>query len=169
MQLADVALSARATGESFVLDGVKSVVPDGDQAELLFVSARTTGGRMSRRRVALSRRRQGQGLTRRAYALADGTPGAEIRLDDVVVPADALVGGAGKGLALIEHVTQEAIAALCAEAVGVMSAMGDMTVAYLKTRKQFGRPIGAFRRCSIAPPICSSRSSRRAAWRSTRP
>ena len=45
---------------------------------------------------------------------------------------------------LIERVTQEAIAALCAEAVGVMSAMGDMTVTYLKTRKQFGRPIGAF-------------------------
>ena len=144
-ELADVALSARATGESFVLDGVKSVVPDGDQAELLFVSARTAGGRHERDGISLFRvDAKAKGVTRRAYALADGTPGAEIRLDNVVVPADALVGGAGKGLALIEHVTQEAIAALCAEAVGVMSAMGDMTVAYLKTRKQFGRPIGAF-------------------------
>jgi alkylation response protein AidB-like acyl-CoA dehydrogenase len=140
-----VALSARKTGEGFVLDGVKSVVPHGDQAELLFVSARTAGERYAREGISLFRvDAKAKGVTRRAYPLADGTPGAEIRLDNVVVPADALVGEAGKGLVLIERVTQEAIAALCAEAVGVMSAMGDMTVTYLKTRKQFGRPIGAF-------------------------
>jgi pimeloyl-CoA dehydrogenase small subunit len=144
-ELADVALSARKTGEGFVLDGVKSVVPHGDQAELLFVSARTAGERYAREGISLFRvDAKAKGVTRRAYPLADGTPGAEIRLDNVVVPADALVGEAGKGLVLIERVTQEAIAALCAEAVGVMSAMGDMTVTYLKTRKQFGRPIGAF-------------------------
>ena len=140
-----MALSARKTGEGFVLDGVKSVVPHGDQAELLFVSARTAGERYARDGISLFRvDAKAKGVTRRAYPLADGTPGAEIRLDNVVVPADALVGEAGKGLVLIERVTQEAIAALCAEAVGVMSAMGDMTVTYLKTRKQFGRPIGAF-------------------------
>ncbi len=144
-ELADVALSARRTGESFVLDGVKSVVPHGDQAEMLFVSARTTGGRHEREGISLFRVDAGtKGVTRRAYPLADGTPGAEIRLDNVVVPAEALVGEAGKGLELLERVSDEAIAALCAEAVGVMSAMCDMTLTYLKTRKQFGRPIGAF-------------------------
>ncbi|MBW0003761.1 MAG: acyl-CoA dehydrogenase family protein [Hyphomicrobiales bacterium] len=144
-ELADVTLSARKTSGGFVLDGVKSVVPHGDQAELLFVSARSAGGRHERDGVSLFRvDADSKGVMRRAYEFADGTPGAQIRLDNVVVPADALVGEAGKGLALIERVTDEAIAALCAEAVGVMSAMGEMTVAYLKTRKQFGRPIGAF-------------------------
>ncbi|MBV9112559.1 MAG: acyl-CoA dehydrogenase family protein [Hyphomicrobiales bacterium] len=144
-ELADVALSARKTTEGFVLDGVKSVVPHGDEAELLFVSARTGGERHARDGISLFRiDAKAKGVTRRAYGLADGTPGAEVRLDNVVVSADMLVGEVGKALPLIERVTDEAIAALCAEAVGVMSVMCDMTVSYLKTRKQFGRPIGAF-------------------------
>ncbi|MBV9588313.1 MAG: acyl-CoA dehydrogenase family protein [Hyphomicrobiales bacterium] len=143
--LADVALSARKTNEGFVLDGVKSVVPHGDRADLLFVSARSTGERHEREGISLFCVDAGaKGVTRRAYGLADGTPGAEIRLDNVVVPAGAVVGEPGRALPLIEHVTDEAIAALCAEAVGVMNEMCDMTVSYLKTRKQFGRPIGAF-------------------------
>jgi pimeloyl-CoA dehydrogenase small subunit len=143
--LSDVALTARQTGEGFVLDGVKSVVPHGDKAELLFVSARTAGERHDRDGVSLFLvEGQAKGVSRRAYALADGTPGAEIRLDNVAVPAAAMIGEAGRAMPLIERVADEAIAALCAEAVGVMSAMCDMTVAYLKTRKQFGRPIGAF-------------------------
>ena len=144
-ELADVALSARKTNDGFVLDGVKSVVPHGDQADLLFVSARTGGERHARDGISLFRiDAKAKGVTRRAYGLADGTPGAEVRLDNVVVSADMLVGEVGKALPLIERVTDEAIAALCAEAVGVMSVMCDMTVSYLKTRKQFGRPIGAF-------------------------
>ena len=143
--LSDVALTARKTGEGFVLDGVKSVVPHGDKAELLFVSARTAGERHDRDGVSLFLvEGQAKGVSRRAYALADGTPGAEIRLDNVAVPAAAMIGEVGRAMPLIERVADEAIAALCAEAVGVMSAMCDMTVAYLKTRKQFGRPIGAF-------------------------
>ena len=143
--LSDVALTARKTGEGFVLDGVKSVVPHGDKAELLFVSARTAGERHDRDGVSLFLvEGQAKGVSRRAYALADGTPGAEIRLDNVAVPAAAMIGEVGHAMPLIERVADEAIAALCAEAVGVMSAMCDMTVAYLKTRKQFGRPIGAF-------------------------
>jgi pimeloyl-CoA dehydrogenase small subunit len=143
--LSDVALTARKTGEGFVLDGVKSVVPHGDKAELLFVSARTAGKRHDRDGVSLFLvEGQAKGVSRRAYALADGTPGAEIRLDNVAVPAAAIIGEVGRAMPLIERVADEAIAALCAEAVGVMSAMCDMTVAYLKTRKQFGRPIGAF-------------------------
>jgi pimeloyl-CoA dehydrogenase small subunit len=143
--LSDVALTARQTGEGFVLDGVKSVVPHGDKAELLFVSARTAGERHDRDGVSLFLvEGQAKGVSRRAYALADGTPGAEIRLDNVAVPAAAMIGEVGRAMPLIERVADEAIAALCAEAVGVMSAMCDMTVAYLKTRKQFGRPIGAF-------------------------
>jgi pimeloyl-CoA dehydrogenase small subunit len=144
-ELNDVTLSARKVGEGFLLDGVKSIVPHGDAAELLLVSARTAGGRHDREGVSLFLvDGHAKGVTRRAYALADGTPGAEVRLDNVQVSAAALIGEMGKSMLLIERVADEAIAALCAEAVGVMSAMCDMTVGYLKTRKQFGRPIGSF-------------------------
>jgi alkylation response protein AidB-like acyl-CoA dehydrogenase len=143
--LTDVALSARPDGDGFRLDGVKSVVPHGDTADLVFVSARTEGTRHDREGLSLFRvDGKAQGLSRRAFTLADGSQGAEIRLDDVHLPASALVGAAGKAAPLIERVADEAIAALCAEAVGVMSAICDMTLAYLKTRKQFGRPIGSF-------------------------
>jgi pimeloyl-CoA dehydrogenase small subunit len=143
--LMDVSVSARRSADGFVLDGVKSVVPHGDQADILFVTARSAGARHDREGLSLLQvGGKAEGVTRRAYALADGTPGAEIRFDNVAVPASALIGAAGAAAPLIERVADEAIAALCAEAVGVMDAMCDMTVAYLKTRKQFGRPIGAF-------------------------
>jgi alkylation response protein AidB-like acyl-CoA dehydrogenase len=143
--LADVALSARKTGELYRLDGVKSLVPHGDKADLFFVTARTEGGRHQREGLSLFLvDGKAKGLTRRPFALADGTQGAEIRFDDVTLPVSALIGEPGKASPLVERVADEAIAALCAEAVGVMSAICDMTLAYLKTRKQFGRPIGSF-------------------------
>jgi pimeloyl-CoA dehydrogenase small subunit len=143
--LIDVSVSARKVGGGYVLDGVKSVVPHGDSAENLFVSARTRGARQAREGVSLFLLdAKTTGITRRAYTLTDGTPGAEIRFDQVAVPSTALIGAEGGAAPLIERVADEAIAALCAEAVGVMTAICDMTVAYLKTRKQFGRPIGSF-------------------------
>ena len=60
------------------------------------------------------------------------------------VPAEALIGAEGEGLALIELVTDEAIAALCAEACGAMKVAHAMTVEYSRQRKQFGVPIGSF-------------------------
>jgi alkylation response protein AidB-like acyl-CoA dehydrogenase len=69
---------------------------------------------------------------------------AEVTLTDVRVASEDVIGdpeGAGD---IIERVVQEAIAALCAEAVGAMAEATDITVDYLKTRKQFGVPIGSF-------------------------
>ena len=74
--------------------------------------------------------------------MEDGQRGAEITLTNVRVSADHLVSG--NALPIIEHVIDEAIAAMCAEAVGAMQSMQDLTLEYLKTRKQFGRPIGSF-------------------------
>jgi pimeloyl-CoA dehydrogenase small subunit len=143
--LIDVSVAARRRGGHLVLDGVKSVVPHGDSADMLFVSARTSGTRHTREGVSLFLiDANAKGITRRAFTLADGTPGAEIRFDEVTAPASSLIGKEGEAASLIERAADEAIAALCAEAVGVMSAICDMTVAYLKTRKQFGRPIGSF-------------------------
>jgi pimeloyl-CoA dehydrogenase small subunit len=143
--LADVALAARKSGDFYRLDGVKSVVPHGDTADAFFVSARTEGERHQRDGVSLFLvDGKAEGLTRRPFALADGGQGAEIRFDNVGLATSAAIGAAGRASPLIERVVEEAIAALCAEAVGVMNQICDMTLAYLKTRKQFGRPIGSF-------------------------
>jgi alkylation response protein AidB-like acyl-CoA dehydrogenase len=79
------------------------------------------------------------GLSRRGYPTQDGMRAAEITLNGVRAPALS-----DNALPLIEHAVDEAIAALCSEAVGTMQAMHDLTLEYLKTRKQFGRPIGSF-------------------------
>ncbi len=84
------------------------------------------------------------GLTIKPYPTQDGGRAADLVLDDVILPANALLGEANAGLPVIERVLDEGIAALCAEAVGVMEALHALTVDYLKTRKQFGTAIGGF-------------------------
>jgi len=69
---------------------------------------------------------------------------AEITLASVRVGPEGVLGEPGAALPLVEQVVDEAIAALCAEAVGAMAAMHEITVDYLKTRRQFGREIGSF-------------------------
>ncbi len=143
--LFDVATTARAEGGGFVLNGAKTVVLHGDSADLLVVGARLSGNRRDRTGIGLFLVDAGAaGVTRRAYPTQDGQRAAEITLAQVRVPADAMLGAPDAGLALIGQVTDAAIAALCAEAVGAMSALHAMTVDYLKTRKQFGVPIGSF-------------------------
>src|SRR5256714_14535899 len=74
----------------------------------------------------------------------DGLRAAEVTLSNVKVGADAVIGGPGNAYPLIERVVDSGIAALAAEAVGAMGAMHEITVDYLKQRKQFGVPIGNF-------------------------
>ena len=88
--------------------------------------------------------RGAEGVARRGYPTQDGLRAAEITLNGVRVGPEAVLGEPGGGLPLVERVVDEAIAALCAEAVGGMAAMHELTVDYLKTRKQFGREIGSF-------------------------
>src|SRR5207244_7267540 len=84
------------------------------------------------------------GVSRRGYPTQDGLRAAEITLANVKVGPEGVVGEPGKALPLVERVVDEGIAALCAEAVGAMAAMQELTVEYLKTRRQFGVPIGTF-------------------------
>ncbi len=143
--LHDVATTARREGDAWVLDGAKGVVLGGDSADRLIVSARTAGARRDREGISLFLLDPGQrGVTRRGYATQDGLRGAEVVLDGVRLPADSLLGAEGAALPLIELVVDEAIAALCAEAVGAMEVLRDLTVDYLKQRQQFGQPIGNF-------------------------
>jgi pimeloyl-CoA dehydrogenase small subunit len=140
--LADVATTAKQDGAMWVLDGAKSVVLHGDCADRLLVTARTSGNRRDRNGMGLFLvDPSAAGVTRRGYPTQDGLRAAEVTLSGVRVPQDDAIPNA---LPAIEHVVDEAIAALCAEAVGCMQAMHETTLEYLKTRQQFGRPIGQF-------------------------
>ena len=141
--LADVATVARKDGADYVLSGSKSVVLHGDCADRLLVTARVSGDRRSRDGIGLFLVDPSEaGVRRQGYPMQDGLRAAEVTLSDVRIPAAAAL--TLNALAPIEHVLDEAIAALCAEAVGCMQAMQEATVEYLKTRHQFGRPIGQF-------------------------
>ncbi|MGD0107356.1 MAG: acyl-CoA dehydrogenase family protein [Rhodopila sp.] len=141
--LADVSTTAARDGSGYVLDGAKSVVIHGDAADRIFLTARISGERRDRNGIGLFLINPATpGVTRRGYPTQDGQRAAEITLQKVRVGADDLISD--NALPVVEHVIDEAIAALCAEAVGAMQSMQDLTLEYLKTRKQFGRPIGSF-------------------------
>lgn len=143
--LADVATSARRDGDHWVLDGSKRYVLHGDCADQLIVSARVSGGRRDADGLALFVvDADAAGLSRRGYQTQDRLRAADITLDGVRVAPSALLGVAGQALPLIEKAVDGALAALCAEAVGAMQQAFDMTVEYLKVRKQFGVLIGSF-------------------------
>jgi pimeloyl-CoA dehydrogenase small subunit len=143
--LADVTTRARRDGTGWVLDGDKSLVLQGDTADHLIVSARIAGERRERRGIVLFLvDGKARGVSRRPYPTQDGMRAAEISLASVRVGAADMLGELGAGLTVIERVADEAMAALAAEAVGAMSAVTELTVEYLKTRKQFGVAIGSF-------------------------
>ena len=143
--LADVALTARPAGGGYVLNGQKGVVLHGDSADRLIVSARTAGGQRDAEGVSLFLMDpRAEGISIQGYPTIDGLRAAEIGFRDVKVGPDALIGVKDQALPVISRVIDSAIAAVAAEAVGAMTAMHELTVEYLKTRKQFGVPIGSF-------------------------
>jgi pimeloyl-CoA dehydrogenase small subunit len=143
--LFDVTTTAKKDGDGYVLDGEKAVVVSGGTADYLIVSARTGGQRRDKAGIGLFIvKGDASGVSRRDSVTQDGTHAAEVTLSGVKVGADAVVGDPAGGLAVLESVADEAIAALCAEAVGAMSELTDLTVDYLKQRKQFGINIGSF-------------------------
>jgi alkylation response protein AidB-like acyl-CoA dehydrogenase len=147
-ELARVATRARpegGAGRGFVLDGKKTVVLGGGAADTLIVSARTAGEPGDPDGVSLFLvDAAAPGVSRLGYQTQDNHRAADVTLAGVRVGGDALLGLAGDGAALVEHAIQHGIAAVCAEALGVMALLVDLTSAYVKTRKQFGVPIGQF-------------------------
>src|ERR1044072_6062538 len=143
--LADVATTAKKDGAGYVLNGEKSLAIHGDVADKIVVSARVAGDQQSRNGIGLFLvDAKADGVSRRGYPTMDGLRAAEVTLHNVKVGADAVIGEPGNDFPLIEQVADLAIAALAAEAVGAMSAMHEITVDYLRQRKQFGVPIGNF-------------------------
>jgi pimeloyl-CoA dehydrogenase small subunit len=141
--LTDVLTSARRQDRGWVLDGAKSVVLHGDNAQRLVVSARTAGDRDDADGISLFLvDTAANGVARRSYPMRDGTRAAEISLSEVGVGEQDVLGEIGAAFPVIERVVEAGIAATAAEAVGAMETMQAMTLEYLKTRQQFGRPIG---------------------------
>ena len=137
--LARVTTRAEASGDGYSLSGEKLAVLNGQAANQLIVSAQTDSG------VSLFVvDADAPGVSRRPFVAVDGGGGADIRFDGVALGANALLGAAGEGLALMERVVDRAIVAMGAEALGAMQALLNATVEYTKTREQFGQPIGKF-------------------------
>jgi alkylation response protein AidB-like acyl-CoA dehydrogenase len=140
-------VSARAErkGETYRIEGHKAVVMHATAADELLISARTSGDPGDATGVSLFRiARDSKGLTLDAYPTIDGQRAADVYLQGVEVPAGSRLGAEGGALPVIEAALDIGLAALCAEAVGVMQALVDATVAYVQTRQQFGVPIGRF-------------------------
>jgi alkylation response protein AidB-like acyl-CoA dehydrogenase len=141
--LHDIETTARRDGACFVLNGSKSVVLHGDSADTFIVSARTSGHSRDKGGISLFLIDRGvAGLSVRGAPTVDGLRSAEIALKDVKVGADALLGSLDAAYPAIEHAVDAATAAVCAEAVGAMAVLIEATLDYLKTRQQFGAPIG---------------------------
>jgi len=143
--LSHVDTRARRDGRGWILDGAKAFVLAGDAADQLIVSARTDGTTTDREGISVFMvDANAPGLKRRGYSTQDGTRAADMVLAGVHVGADRLIGIEDAGLDVIERSVHEALAALCAEAVGTMSRAHEQTVEYMKQRKQFGVAIGTF-------------------------
>ncbi|GLH79268.1 pimeloyl-CoA dehydrogenase small subunit [Bradyrhizobium sp. SSBR45G] len=143
--LFDVATSAKKKGDGYVIDGEKFVVLNGENADTLIVTARTSGGQRDKSSIGVFIvPADAKGVTRKGYPTQDGLHAADITFTGVEVGADAVIGDPAHGLPLIERVVDEARIALCAEAVGLMDESLKTTVEYIKTRKQFGVAIGSF-------------------------
>ena len=131
----------RADG-GYVLNGVKTFVLHGAQASQLIVSARDADNPNELSLFLVDAR--AEGVSVRDYVTQDNQRAAEIAFIDVRLGVNALLGNAGMAQPVIECALDAANAALCAEAVGAMDALNQATLEYLKTRKQFGVPIGSF-------------------------
>src|SRR4029079_5647971 len=143
--LGDVATTAKKDGAGYVLNGEKSLAVHGDVADKLIVAARVSGEQRARNGIGLFLvDAKANGVSRRGYPTMDGLRAAEASLQNIKVDAGAVTGEPGNAYPLIEQVVDSGIAALAAEAVGAMSAMHEITVDFLKQRKQFGVPIGNF-------------------------
>lgn len=140
-----VSTTAVKRGADYLLSGDKSFVPDGAEADWFVISARTSGAIDDADGIGLFLiPKDAAGLVVSRVRSADNHRHARLCLDNVVASPESLIGDIDAGGALLDHAVERAILAHCAEAVGAMDALHDITLDYIKTRQQFGRPIGSF-------------------------
>jgi alkylation response protein AidB-like acyl-CoA dehydrogenase len=137
----DAQTIATRDDDGWVLSGGKIMVLNAPLATHLLLTARTECG-LSLFLVNLSEPQAG--LTMHGYRTVDDRTAADLVLQDLRLPADALLGAEGQAWPLIAQARDEGAAAVCAEAVGNMRKVLADTVEYAKQRHQFGQPIGSF-------------------------
>lgn len=143
--LSHVSTRAEAADGGFLLTGRKAVVHNAEAADFFVVSARESGAVADESGISLFVvPRAAAGLALRPYRTVDGLRAAEVALDRVAVDGDSRLGAAGGAFPIVESVVDRAVAAVCAEALGIMDVLRETTLEYLKTRQQFGRPLGSF-------------------------
>ncbi|MCA6283245.1 MAG: acyl-CoA dehydrogenase family protein [Phenylobacterium sp.] len=140
-----VALAATKSGAGYSLSGTKTFVIEGLAANLLVVSARTSGKPGDKDGITLFLvPADAKGVSRKRLALADSRGAANITFDKVEVGADAMLGAADKGWDVLEKTLDRVRAALAAEMLGAANQAFETTLDYLKVRVQFGQVIGSF-------------------------
>ncbi|MFZ2530411.1 MAG: acyl-CoA dehydrogenase family protein [Rhodococcus sp. (in: high G+C Gram-positive bacteria)] len=147
--LHDVTTTARRDGDTWVLDGEKIVIGSAPWARKLLVTARTSGDRRATDGISLflvdcDAENPPVGISVHGYRTVDDRRAADVVFTGLRVPADALLGAEGNAWDSIDRALDEATAAVCAEAVGLMQKVLADTVEYAKQRRQFGQPIGTF-------------------------
>ncbi|MES2724354.1 MAG: acyl-CoA dehydrogenase family protein [Pseudomonadota bacterium] len=141
----DLKTTAKKDGAGYVLNGHKAVVIGAPYATHLIVTARTGGGQREAQGVSVFIvPKDAKGVTTRDYPTVDGFRASEVYFENVAVGAEAMIGPEGQALPLVEKVMDEAVAATCAEACGVLRQLHEGTVEYARQRKQFGQPISSF-------------------------
>jgi alkylation response protein AidB-like acyl-CoA dehydrogenase len=151
-ELSHVACTARPEGRAtpgdaagWRLSGRKTVVLDAPSADCFLVSARSSGHVSAPQGISVFLvRRDAPGLTLFAYPTQCGGRAADLDLRNVRVGAEAVIGTPERGLGILERAVDLGLAALCAEAVGIIASLNQATLTHLKTRKQFGVPLGKF-------------------------
>jgi len=169
-ELAHVACTAHRSGSGWRLTGRKAVVLDAPSADYFLVSARSSGHVTDAKGISLFLvRRDDPGLTLFAYPTQSGGRAADLQLADVAVDSAAMIGVPEQALSIIERAVDVGLAALCSEASGIVTALNQATLSYLKTRKQFAFLSALSRRYNIAWRRCSLPRNRFARWRSLPP
>ena len=143
--LFDIATTATANAGGYLISGTKTVVIHGAQAGKIIVSARSAGAQRDTDGISLFIvDADASGLSIRDYRTIDCQRAADISFENVQVPATALLGALGAGWDVLDAASDYGVTLLCAEAVGAMEALNAATLEYMKTRQQFGVPIGKF-------------------------
>ena len=140
-----IATRAQRAGNGFSISGAKAFVVHGGSADMLVVAARTAGSDEDHDGITLfAVPRDASGLSQDVVRLVDSSMASHVKLDNVAVDADAVIGEVDGGRELLNRMLNAGRVGAAAESVGVAGGAFDMTTAYLKQRKQFGRLIGEF-------------------------
>jgi alkylation response protein AidB-like acyl-CoA dehydrogenase len=134
-------VAAAEPGNGFRLDGRKTLVLGGAEADRLIVAARLGAGTKPALFLVDA---AAPGVSRRGYRTIDELAAADISFDAVRLPADALLAGPEAAPAILEQALDEAIVLLCADALGCMDRAIELTAEYLRIRKQFGQALAGF-------------------------